>query len=210
MNLYKSWWEQRCRSPSCDSRISWCAITNVDQISKGNLCHSLCCFVNEVRKQDGTEYPGNTIYQIVICLQFFLEGKGKDWKLLDDPEFLSLKNTVDNVMKQRMLEGVGERKPSEPISLLQENKMWADGVLGTSNPDQLRDTLLFLLGLNFALRGGEEHKNLRSPGFNSQLVLCSDESGVKYLEFTEDLKHKTNQGAEFTQEERSSSEGLWV
>lgn len=45
------------------------------------------------------------------------------------------------------------------------------GILGTDTPEKLRDTLLFLLGLNFALRGGAEHYNLRN-GENSQLKLA--------------------------------------
>ncbi len=176
--------------------ISWSAITNSAEISKGNLCYALCCFVNEIRKVNGSEYPGATIYQIVICLQFFLEGKGKDWKLLDDPEFLSLRNTVDNVMKERAQMGIGERKKSQPISLSQEDLMWQQGILGSDTPDKLRDTVLYLLGVNLALRGGggEEHRKLRCPGFHSQLVLGTDEKNVKFLQFTEDLAHKTNQG----------------
>ncbi len=67
-------------------------------------------------------------------------------------------------------------------------------VLGEDDPDQLRDTLLFLVGLTFALRGGKEHRALRAPSFDPQIVVKKNESSVKFLEYTEDFHSKTNQG----------------
>ncbi len=67
-------------------------------------------------------------------------------------------------------------------------------VLGEENPDQLRDTLLFLVSLTFALRGGKEQRSLRAPGFDPQIVIKKNEKGVKYLQYTEDFHSKTNQG----------------
>ncbi len=72
--------------------------------------------------------------------------------------------------------------------------MWAEGALGEDRPRQLSDTILYLLGINLALRGGEEHRNLRRPGFNSQLRIGRDSDGVCCLIFREDMKSKTNQG----------------
>ena len=72
--------------------------------------------------------------------------------------------------------------------------MWEKGILGTDTPDKLRDTLLFLLGLNFALRGGTEHYNMRY-GDNSQLKLGKEKSsGRQYLEYTEDVSKCNSDG----------------
>ena len=35
--------------------------------------------------------------------------------------------------------------------------------LGEEGPNQLHDTVLFLLGMNLALRAGDEHYDLRRP-----------------------------------------------
>ncbi len=43
-------------------------------------------------------------------------------------------------------------------------------------------------------RGGKEHKDLRAPGFDSQLSVRKDNDGVKFLQFEENLQRKTNQG----------------
>ncbi len=155
VNLYRKWWEQWvAMKGSCETQILWSNIDNLDNLSKGSFCHALACFIAEVKKLDGSEYPGDTLYQIAVSLQFFLESKGFAWKLIDDKEFLMFKNTLDNTMKQRARDCVGKCEPTAHISLEQEEKMWADGVLGESCLDQLWDTLLYLLGLNFALRGG--------------------------------------------------------
>ena len=55
----------------------------------------------------------------------------------------------------------------------------------------LRDTLVYVFGIQFALRTGQEHRNLRSK--NSQLSLQVDEVGSEYLQYVED-NSKTNNG----------------
>ncbi len=136
-------------------RIIWGDLNNVSQVSKGNLAFSLCAFISEIKKVDGGEYPGATLYQIVICIQFFLQKNGLNWRLLDDPDFLRLRYTLDNVMKERAKQGLGQKKSAQVISVTDEEKMWSEGILGDSNPDQLRDTLMYLLSINLALRGGK-------------------------------------------------------
>ena len=47
--------------------------------------------------------------------------------------------------------------------------------------------------MNFALHAGQEHKNLRRPGFDPQIKIVTDD-GEEVLEYTEDLSTKTNKG----------------
>ncbi len=75
------------------------------------------------------------------------------------------------------------------------NMLRDKGVLGSGDPDTLRDTILFLLGLHLALRGGKEHKDLCSLGFNYGLSVKTDGDGVKFLLFNEDTQRKTNRGS---------------
>lgn len=177
----------------CDMRIMWGDIGNISQISKGNLAFSLCAFISEVKKLDWGKYPGATLYQIIICLQFYLQKHGINWKLLDDPNFVHLQFTLDNIMKARAKQGLGQKRSAQVISVTDEEKMWSEGVLGESNPDQLWDTIMYLLGINLALQGGKEHQSLQCPGYDSQLRILTDSKGQKYLQYDQDFKHKTNQ-----------------
>lgn len=86
-----------------------------------------------------------------------------------------------------------KRESAAIITVDQENAMWESGVLGEDNPKQFSKTLLYLVGMHFALRAGAEHRNLR-VGVDSQIKLKHDDtSDVWFLEYTEDIS-KTNQG----------------
>ncbi len=74
--------------------------------------------------------------------------------------------------------------------------------MGEDEPDTLRNTIVYLLGLNFTLRGGAEQRNLHRPGFNPQISVCRDSEGVKYLKYVEDSHSKTNQGGLTSQKSR--------
>ena len=72
-------------------------------------------------------------------------------------------------MKERTALGLGVRQSSDIILLSHEDKLFVCGALGDENPIQLLRTVLCMLGLHCALRGGVEHQRLRRPGFNSQI-----------------------------------------
>ena len=42
-------------------------------------------------------------------------------------------------------------------SLEFEEKLWSDNILGEDSPDKLCSTVLYLLGVNCALRAGDKH-----------------------------------------------------
>ena len=55
-------------------------------------------------------------------------------------------------MQERSAQLIGTtRKQAEVISLKYENELWLKGVLGEDSPDKLRNTILYLLGVNKAL-----------------------------------------------------------
>ncbi len=151
---------------STDLRIISADIDTLTKLNKVSLSYALSNFIMEVKKRDGTDFLGQTLYQIVVCIQFYLETQGHEWKVIDDPVFIRFKNTLDNVMKERAKAGLGRTVSATPITLTDEDKMWANGILGEDDPETLRDTVVFLLGMNFALRGGPEQRNLRRPGFH--------------------------------------------
>ena len=192
--MYRDWRNFRLMKGTTDPRIVSADIDCLTKLDKVSLSYALSNFIMEVKKCDGMDFPGQTLYQIVICLQFFLETQGHEWKLVDDPVFIRFKNTLDNTMKERAKAGLGWAVSATPITLSDEDKMWQEGVLGEDEPETLRDTVVFLLGLNFVLCGGLEQRNLRRPGFKPQVTVQVDSSGQKYLQYIEDTTSKTNQG----------------
>ncbi|XP_067656395.1 uncharacterized protein [Haliotis asinina] len=96
-------------------------------------------------------------------------------------------------MKSLARQGIGiDKRQAAVITVEQEGVLWKKGILGEDTPQNLIDTLVYLIGLNCALRAGDEHRNLR-VGPNSQFYLTNMENGCKTLRYTEDVS-KTNRG----------------
>jgi hypothetical protein len=169
------------------------------EMTKDELCFSLSRFVLEARKQSGDEYPAETLYDLVISLQLYLSSCGRELKLLDDHDFVTLKNTLDARMKELTAIGMWvPRRKAEVITAEDEDVLWSD-VLGRNTPQRLLDTLIYLVGIHFALRAGAEHTNLRA---NGQISLQTDNDNQPFLRYREDtsktkhggLKHRRVEG----------------
>ena len=172
-----------------------CDLDCKETITLENLVFALVRFITEVKKVDGSNFPGKTLYDIMICIQFHLETLGFSWKLLNQEIFQEVRYTLDNVMKIRTSEGLGICvKKAQVLSSSDEDYLWSLGLLGTSNPEQLLNTLVFMVGKGCALRAGKEHHALRAPPFNSQFSVLTDEEGKPFLRYVEDIGLKTNKG----------------
>ena len=146
------------------------------------LNDSISLFVFEVKTQDGTGYPGNSLHGLVCAIQRYLKSQcGKNFRFFNDDFFSKLRTSLDTVMKEGSAAGIGvHSKRAEVITLDEENQLWSKNILGDGNGKQSVETLVYLLGLHFALRGGKEHRQLRWA--NSQIALKYDDERKKYLE----------------------------
>ena len=93
-------------------------------------------------------------------------------------------------MKRLRSTGIYKKQQAEVINIEHEDMLWAKGLLGDGSPQVLLDTLIFYIGLYFAIRGGEHCQLRHRP---SQLQLVEREGTTPYLLYTESVS-KTNQG----------------
>ena len=197
-NAYNQWRETciETNGPNTESCIVKSDLNKYNELTKRDLCDALCKFITQIRKYSNEDYPKNSLEELIISIQMFLKTKRIEWRLLNESDeiFVELYNITDNVMKQRRKKGMGLVKHSTPISTTLENDMWKKGILGEHAPKVLCQTVLYLIGVNFALFGASEHKQLRRPGFGPQIMYTTDTDGVPCLVYNEDACSKTNQG----------------
>ena len=79
--MYNDWRLYRNSLPNLDS-IS-CDILQKETVTHESLMFALTRFITEVKKVDLTDFPGKTLYEIIICIQFHLETEGFSWKILN-------------------------------------------------------------------------------------------------------------------------------
>ena len=141
----------------------------------------LCRFVVEVHRKDEKHYPPNTLHQ--LCCGVFRRLREYNPSLdifIKHPEFDGFRKTLDAEMKRlRRAPGmpIGPKR-AEPITEIEEEMLWENGLLGSHSPQALVDTMVFMAGLYFALRSGDEHRRLtfssvklvEKPGCASCLV----------------------------------------
>ena len=196
LKMYREWRINRITRECQDDTINnICDLDDVDNIKKENLVTGVCRFLTEIKKLNGCEFPGKTLFEMVICVQFHLESCGKSWKLLSHDEFKDIKFTLDNLMKERCSQGIGTKvRQAEKLTQFHEEVFWSMGLLGSKDPSTLLNTVIFMLGKGLALRAGEEHRYLKSPLFSSQLSFMHDEEGSVFVRYKEEAGVKTNKG----------------
>ena len=67
----------------------------------------LCDFIVEIRKENGEQCPPSSMYDLISGLSLYLEREHGFTNKLVSGAFRSVRNTLDNVMKERTAEGVG-------------------------------------------------------------------------------------------------------
>ena len=199
VRAYNEWRSAKLTNPDTyDVRILRADLNDLLCMTESDFEYSMCKFLAEVVKvKDGTEYPGRTLYQFCVAIQKYLFSKGLKWKLIDGGRFETLCNVLDNLMKERANQGIGTTvKRAELLSSKEQDEMWSKGILGESTPSQLRDTVLFIMGIHVGLRAGDEHYALHRDSTDrpSQIQFQRNDKGVCCAVYTEDFVTKTNDG----------------
>ena len=90
-----------------------------------NLCHWLCVFVLEIRKDNGEEYTPRSMTQILSGLQRFINSKRQpdDQVKLCDPsshQFRELHSVLDWLFRELHRKGIGAVKRQSEIKPISE------------------------------------------------------------------------------------------
>lgn len=186
LRLFNSWCEQR--NERCDEKVpEGILLTDNHQV----LCHWLCVSVTELRKEDGGEYTPRSIAQYIAGIQRYItEKKCVPIRLVDpgNSVFQPLHRALDNRYRELHANGVGTtRRQAEVVTLDEEEQLWQTRVLSSESPLSLLRAVFYLNGINFVLRGGDEHRRLKISQFSFINVPDPDCPGemIRCVQYTE-------------------------
>ena len=78
-------------------------------------------------------------------------------------------------------------KHSKALSKVDEQKLWQNGVMGTSTPRSLQNAAFFIVGKMFCLRGGKELRELKF----SQVTRHRNPDSYEYTEHVSKTRNGT-------------------
>uniref|UniRef100_A0A182VW79 TRASH domain-containing protein n=1 Tax=Anopheles minimus TaxID=112268 RepID=A0A182VW79_9DIPT len=131
--------------------------SDILQLTADELNYSLCLFVNEVRKPNGTEYAPDTIYYLVLGIQQYLFQNGRVENIFTDAYYERFTNCLDEVAKKfSMLYNDSQFI----VTRVEEEHLWECKQLGAHSPHVLLSTLMFFNTKHFNLVSVEEHMEL--------------------------------------------------
>ncbi|XP_077301201.1 zinc finger protein without children isoform X2 [Arctopsyche grandis] len=127
------------------------------QLTADELNYSLCLFVKEVRKPNGSEYAPDTIYYLVLGIQQYLFENGRIDNIFTDSYYEKFTECLDEVARKF---SVLYNDSQYIVTRVEEEHLWESKQLGAHSPHVLLSTLMFFNTKHFNLVTVEEHMQL--------------------------------------------------
>ncbi|CRK99062.1 CLUMA_CG011981, isoform B [Clunio marinus] len=127
------------------------------QLTADELNYSLCMFVKEVRKPNGSEYAPDTIYYLVLGIQQYLYENGRIDNIFTDRYYEQFTDCLDEVAKKF---SVLYNDSQYIVTRVEEEHLWECKQLGAHSPHVLLSTLMFFNTKHFNLVTVDEHMEL--------------------------------------------------
>ena len=165
VNVYKDWAKSRneaFKDFQPDNRKFPTAPEDPSLLSVDEINYWLSKFCVDVRQKNGEEYRHEVLYSLFCALNRVIRESHRNLVLFKSPEVKPFQDVLDGRLKALQSIQNPFRNKADAVSVNEEEKLWITGALGTHSPGVLLDTLVFLAGKIFALRGGQEHRSLKA------------------------------------------------
>ena len=143
-------------------------IPDILDMSDNELNAWLARFCVECRRNDGKEFPPNSLYQIFCGLQRHLADNGKDKKIMntENKAYNYFHNALNAKCADLTKKGIGiHKKKADSLSLEDEQLLWSKRVFSDDTAQNLIFIVYYYNCKLFGLRGRDEHKELTTQQF---------------------------------------------
>ncbi|XP_034948569.1 zinc finger MYM-type protein 3 [Chelonus insularis] len=127
------------------------------QLTADELNYSLCLFVKEVRKPNGSEYAPDTIYYLCLGIQQYLFENNRIDNIFTDTYYEQFTDCLNDIAKKF---SVLYNDAQYIVTRVEEEHLWECKQLGAHSPHVLLSTLMFFNTKHFNLTTVEEHMQL--------------------------------------------------
>ena len=148
----------------------------------------LCKLFKNVRKLDGTEYEPVSLTSFQRSLQRSLNESGSKLNIIEGDGFKLSREVLTTKRRQLVENGKGNKsQAARELMEAEEDKLFACGKFGTTNPTVLQRTLWWILALHFGFRASDESRRLkwgrvvleRDPETENEILVWKYERGSK-------------------------------
>ncbi|KRT79847.1 hypothetical protein AMK59_7853, partial [Oryctes borbonicus] len=157
VNAWKQWVTTKNAELEKSSRRAKLFKSDLLQLTSDELNYSLCLFVKEVRKPNGTEYAPDTIYYLCLGIQQYLFENGRIDNIFCDSYYESFTDCLDEVCKKF---STLYNDSQYIVTRVEEEHLWESKQLGAHSPHVLLSTLMFFNTKHFNLTNVDEHMQL--------------------------------------------------
>ncbi|KAG8040522.1 hypothetical protein G9C98_002518 [Cotesia typhae] len=136
--------------------------TELLQLTADELNYSLCHFVKEVRKPNGSEYAPDTIYYLCLGIQQYLFENNRIDNIFTDTFYEQFTDCLNDVAKKF---SVLYNDAQYIVTRVEEEHLWECKQLGAHSPHVLLSTLMFFNTKHFNLtkKVYEQQENEENP-----------------------------------------------
>lgn len=142
-----------------------CPENILETVDSAELEEWLCLYISETRQSNGERFPPSSLSALLSGISRQIQKcNPKGFNIMDtkDQLFQRLHAVRDTVYHALHKEGVGTtREQARIITYEEKEQLWVLGILGTHTPQALLNAVFYYNGLHFALRGGQEHRELK-------------------------------------------------
>ena len=123
----------------------------------------LCKFFKNIKKVDGTEYEPGTLTPFQRSIQRSLNESGSIINIIEGEKFKLSREVLSSKRRKLVVEhGKGNRqKAARELTEADEDKLFACGEFGISDPTVLQRTVWWVLALHFGFRARDESRRLK-------------------------------------------------